>query len=127
MATKQLVLAVLAVALVGGGAHVYLNKMDGQKSSATVTPPASTSNTEQAATEETTEEVSDEETVPTQSTTNGGASTASENETAGSASAPASTGASVEETLDELDALFEEDYDDSSIDGSFSGNLDEVI
>ena len=36
-------------------------------------------------------------------------------------------GGGIDETLSELDSLFEEDYDDSGVDASFSGNLDEDL
>ena len=133
MNTQRLILAVVVVAVLGLGAHFYLAKMDGkhgkydkhdrQHDAAMVEDEAAMDSEEDdMSSDDTAEEPEDTTpTVPTPSTQT--IATPASNP---SPSTPEPL-AEVEAALSGLDSLFEEEYDDSSVDTSFSGNLDEAL
>ena len=113
MATKNLILAVVLVLLLGAGAHWYINSLDTGTNPST-SAPTSSETTKPADNEASETDASvrtnSESSVPTSNQTQNTAPTADNS----------SSGESVEDTLSDLDTLFEDEYDDSSLSSEFN-------
>lgn len=118
---KNLVLLIV-VLVIGLGALWYLNSLN-QGESATPAPTVPQASETMTADDDAAEEAAAVETVtttppPTTPPATPPPATPPVSETP-------ETGADVDETLSDLDSLFDESYDDSDLDASFEDNLDQ--